>query len=734
VDGPEGTAMILDSVIGRLRNSTYRNPEPWFLEWFYGGQQSDSGIIVNPANALTYAPYWECIAFISGDLGKIPYPVLKRTAQGRERDTKHPAYRLMMYEANDLMTADVFRETIQAHALGWGNGRAWIVRDRMQKPSALIPFLPHRTKTLLQDGQKWHVVKMGETEEEKTFPDRDVLHIAGMGYDGINGYSIAAMARQSIGRGMAEEKHGARLFKNYAVPPIILQTDQRLTEPVAKQLLSDWEKHHAGSENAGKAGLLHSGTKAQQLTAMPNKDAQWLESRKFSRAEIAGWFKMPPSKIGGDDQINYNSLEHFALAYLEGCILYWEVRWQLECRRKLLFEREKEADSHYFEFFNDALVTVDFASKVEALNKLIAAEIFNSNEAREKLNMNHRPGGDVYRNPNTKTDESKPETKPEPAKKPPSKAAIVDYLVKNYSAELRGQAGPQGEPGMKGDPGEQGPMGPQGIAGERGPQGEQGIAGAEGPQGLAGPQGITGETGPQGEIGPIGPAGPEGPQGLSGGIGPEGPQGSTGPRGEIGERGSDGLQGPAGESGPAGPQGIRGEAGERGERGPQGEEGKPSLYGRCLDTLSEAIAQEVAIVRHHATSAKNFTGWIETWYPKRILSFCVLIKRLGADEVLAVEHCDESRSQLMALTEQTTMEKLATDVQALTGAWHDRAVSLARRIAGGDKPNLPVDPGTMVSTPGGLGTVASIESDWRYQVECGGSTVELSEKDIEVIG
>ena len=481
--------MILDTLVHGLRNSTYRSPEPWFMEWWYGGAPSDSGVQVNAKTALSYAPVWECVSFIAGDLGKLPLPLYKRTDKGREKDVKHPAYKLLMHEPNDAMTADVVKEVVQSHALLWGNGKAAIIRNNAMQPIGLVPVLPHRHETRVVDGVKVHLVKMGDAEEPRVVLDRDMLHIKGPSYDGIDGYSMVGLARNSFGMGLAAEKHGNSLFKNNAIPPLVLTTDARLQEKDAKQMLQDWERFHAGAENAGKTGLLHSGTKPH-LLSMPQKDAQWLETRKFERSVVAGWFKMPPSKIGADDHINYNSLEHFALAYLEGCLMYWFVRWQQECRRKLLTERQKEEDSHYFEFHVDALVSVDFATKVEALTKLIAAEIFNSNEAREKLNMNHRAGGDKYQNPNTKAEPKTVEPKREPARQPrPTPEEIEDIaavLSGKYQAQLRGEPGPQGP---RGEPG------PQGERGEQGPQGEPGPAGSDGRDGEPGPQGPKGDAG-----------------------------------------------------------------------------------------------------------------------------------------------------------------------------------------------------------------------------------------------
>lgn len=484
--------MILDRIIRGFRNSTYRNPEPWLMEWMYGGMPSDSGVPVNTQSALKYAPFWEAVNLISGDIGKLPLPVYKRLGDsGRERDRKHPAYYLLNYEANAAMTADVFKEVMQAHTLTCGNGRALILRNRASEPEQLIPLIPERTETRVVDGRVVHLVKIGEAAEPTPYLDENVLHIKGMGYDGIVGYSVVTMARNSLGLGIAAEKHGSRTFKNFAVPPIILETEQHVKKDDALQLLQDWEKYHGGQENVGKTGLLHSGTKAHMLS-MPNRDAQWLELRKFQRVDVAGWFRLPPHKLGDDSRISYNSLEQEELSYLTGCMVYWFVRWQNECRRKLLREREKENDSHYFEFFADLLASVDFPAKVAALNTLVAATIFSPNEAREKLNMNHRTGGDAYENPNTNSREAaKPvEPKPEP-KRPPRPMPTPEDVAKLIFPQLIGDPRLQGAAGPQGERGEQGPRGEPGPAGERG-EGVAGRDGERGPQDEAGPPSLYG--------------------------------------------------------------------------------------------------------------------------------------------------------------------------------------------------------------------------------------------------
>lgn len=795
--------MIFDMVVDSFQASTYRNPEQWFLDWFNGGTSSDSGVSVGPASAMKYAPYFQAISLISGDVGKIPLPLYERTSEGRERDRKHRAYRLMMHEFSDTMTADVGKQVLQAHALGWGNGRGALLRDNAMNPLAIVPLLPDRTRTEVYNSEIWHITKINDGQEERAYRDENVLHIKGLGFDGITGYSVAHMAKNSLGLGMAAEKHGSSLFKNGAIPGILLKTDGKVSPSDAKQLIQDWDRWHSGPENIGRTGLLHSGIDAKTL-AMNSKDAEWLETRKFQRVEVASWFNLPPHKLGDDGRQSYNSLEQENLSYREGCLLFWFVRWQNECRRKLLTEVQKEQDSHYFEFLSDMFASVDLQAKVSSLTQLVASKILNSNEAREKLNMNHRPGGDVYENPNTgSSQEAKSDPKPpEPAKKPPSKAKMLDAMASDPRfAPKAGPIGPMGPKGDKGDAGErgeagevgaigprgeqgiQGEAGPQGIPGERGeigltgpkgdtgeqgPQGIQGIQGERGadgeigPKGDAGEPGIAGPKGDKGEIGPIGPVGERGEQGPIGETGPAGAKGDTGERGErglpgiqgergergeagergpqgevgpMGERGKDGLPGEVGPIGPAGAQGAVGESGPRGERGLRGESGPPSLYGRALDVLSAAVAREVSTVRHHASHAKNFTRWFETWYVKWGQAFAAEVRRLGSDESLAAEHCAESQRQLVALTETATQDTLVSEVNSLTGSWAERAVVLARRIAGGELPNAAIEPETLVSTPHGLGKVVRIEDGWRYEVELqDGTRQTFGGGDMEVMG
>lgn len=191
---------------------------------------------------------------------------------------------------------------------------------------------------------------------------------------------------------------------------------------------------------------------------------------------------------------------------------------------------------------------------------------------------------------------------------------------------------------------------------------------------------------------------------IAGTSGPQGPAGASGlsayelacARGFEGTE-SAWLESLIGETGPIGPSGNDGKDGNRGEIGPQGQAGEPSFYGRCLDVVTAAVEHEVSIVRHHASHAANFTQWYETWYPNWQSTFSDNLARLGAPSSLAGEHCEESKKQLLLLTETTTIDALPKDIRYLTAGWYERATVLARTIAANADDNRRFEPGPIAS-------------------------------------
>jgi len=437
---PGATAGVLEA-----KASTLRSADDWFIDSLGGGTSSDSGVAVNHTTALTYSAVYSAVAQISGDCARVSLDVFKRTANDdRQRQLKHPAYRLLNIKPNKLMSAFSMRQTLQQNALLYGNGYALIVRQVNGKPVSLVPLRSDLTRPEVQaDGSLFYITQIGE--HEQTLRAADVLHVKGLG-DGIEGYSIITSARNAMGLGLAAEKHGNYTFKNQATPTVVIEHPGRLPNDKADELMRRWMQRQGGFANAGRPVLVSGGMKVSPLS-MSNDDAQWLETRKFQRVEIAAWFQIPAFKIG-DEVKNYNSVEAEERIYVSQTLSRWFAAWEAEVRDKLLTAPEIDA-GWYCEHNSRALIQGDLRTQAEVVTSLRGAMIISQNEARKTFNLNSVPGGDSFVNPNTATEPSGGDT--ERAEVAPSERTMaahselirlrMEQLTKTECATLKRLAG-----------------------------------------------------------------------------------------------------------------------------------------------------------------------------------------------------------------------------------------------------------------------------------------------------
>lgn len=376
-------------------DSTAGAPEDWFVEYF-GGSKTESGISVTADKALTFAPWFQGLAIIAGDVARVGLDVFERTADDdRQKRREHEAFGLLNLRANRYMTGFALRETLQGHAVAWGNGYAAIVRVGA-KPVELIPVMPDQMWPERAANGRVNYVFSPNGGDEKVYAADDVLHIKGMGWDGISGYSVFTYARNSLGLGLAAEQHGSRHFGNNARPNIVLKYPGRLDKPDADLLLNQWEDRHRS--NPSRPALATGGLDIVPLS-MSNEDSQFIETRKFQRDEVASWLGLPPHKLGSDSRLSYNSVEAEERAYVSQTLMRWFARWESECAIKLLRIVEQKK-WWYFEHNTGALIQGDFATQADVASKLRAAKIITQNEARRTFNLNRVEGGDEFENPN----------------------------------------------------------------------------------------------------------------------------------------------------------------------------------------------------------------------------------------------------------------------------------------------------------------------------------------------
>lgn len=361
------------------------------IAWMTEETQASSGVSISADKALTYAPWWRGINLISRDVAKLPLIVYRRSGAGKSKDTKHPAFRLLRFRANnDLVSAFMFKQTIQAHAMSWGNGYAWIVRDGLGTPREMLVLNPFDVVPFRLNGQLSYAVRAG-TEWRRESP-ANILHIKGLSPDGLVGYSVYSKARDSLGEGMAAQQYGARFFKNNARPSVVIEIPGDMKAETQKNFLAQWDKMYGGLDSSHRTALITNGGKVNPFSTNA-RESQLEELRKFNLVDIANWIGVPVHKVGGEGRTAFASLEMENQAYLDESLDPWLVCWESECWEKLLTEEEKDRDTHVIEFMRQALVRADMVARYTAYNIAVRGGWMSPDMVASKENENPIPDG-----------------------------------------------------------------------------------------------------------------------------------------------------------------------------------------------------------------------------------------------------------------------------------------------------------------------------------------------------
>jgi HK97 family phage portal protein len=308
-----------------------------------------SGVAVTPETALTMTAVFACINVISTDVASLPLEVKRRLRGGGKVPVRNdPRYELLYCEPNDDTTPMRFFQAYVGHRLGWGNAYAEI--DRVRKgpavglPGALFLHSPRPMDTYpvkTRDGRLFYKVDAGRRELRA----EDVLHHAGLGWDGVLGYSPIALARQAIGLGIGQEEHGASFYGNACSPKGALEVAKKLSPEGFRNLRESYEAVHMGTHNAHRLMILEEGTKFVPYSIDP-VDAQYLESRKFQVIEICRIYRVPPHKVGDWSQSHLANVEEANIDYRNTTLGPETQSFRQECDRKLFTRRERAHGLH----------------------------------------------------------------------------------------------------------------------------------------------------------------------------------------------------------------------------------------------------------------------------------------------------------------------------------------------------------------------------------------------------
>ncbi len=357
-----------------------------------------SGVEVTETTALNISAIWAAVVVISSSLGMLPCEMYKRLSRrAYECEESHAAVSILD-EPNPEMTAPVFKETLQAHALTWGMGYAEIEFTLGGDPMALWPLTPDRVTPVRVDGRVGYIVKdPGATP--KYVPADRMFVIPGFGFDGVRGYNVVRMAQQSFGLTAAAERFGAASFGNGGVPSGFVSTEHKYSDNAIQQFINDYNKEHRGSGNAGKIGLLHDGMKWNPMSQAPDA-MQFLGTRVFQLQEIARWFNIPPHMLKDLERATFSNIEEMGLNYVTYTLLPWLCKWEAEYKRKLVRQETKRL--YFFKHDVDELLRGKMLDRYTAYSIAKNGGWMSANDilARERANpLPTGSGGNIYTMP-----------------------------------------------------------------------------------------------------------------------------------------------------------------------------------------------------------------------------------------------------------------------------------------------------------------------------------------------
>lgn len=364
------------------------------------GSATAAGIAVTPDRAMRVAAVFACVRIRSGVVANMPLHIKRRVdARTREDASDHPLWSIFRRRPNRWQTPSQFKRMLTAHLLLRGNAYAMIVRSRGNILS-LVPLHPDRVRCTQNDDLSLSYVYTRKDGGQVRLAQSEVFHLVGLTLDGVNGVSVITYARETIGLSLAMEEHGATVFKNGARVSIVLKHPNKLGKEGLEFLRASLDDYRAGGESEGKALILEEGMDTSRL-AMTSEDAQWIESRKFSRSDIAMFFGVPPHMIGDTEKSTSwgtgidSQTQGFVTFSAEDDLTTWEEA----INRDLVTDNDNDI---YARFNRASLVKGDIKVRWEAHVKALQWGVMSPNEVRALEDLNPREGGDTfYPPPNT---------------------------------------------------------------------------------------------------------------------------------------------------------------------------------------------------------------------------------------------------------------------------------------------------------------------------------------------
>ncbi|TPM92937.1 phage portal protein [Mesorhizobium sp. B2-1-3A] len=358
------------------------------------GSVSASGVRVTADTAMRAAVVYACVRLRASVVANMPLDVKRRIDERtRENASDHWLWNLLRRKPNRWQTPSQFKRMLQTHLLLRGKAYALIVWSN-GKALELIPLHPDRVECKQANDLSLSYVYTRKDGRKLTLQQKEVMHLVGLTLDGVNGVSVLTYARESIGLSLTMENHGATIFKNGARVSVVLKHPAKLGKEGLDFLKTSLDDYRAGGESEGKALILEEGMSTERL-AMTSEDAEWIDSRKFSRTDLAMFFGVPPHMIGDTEKSTSfgTGLEQQTQGFVTFSAEDDLTTWEETIGRDLIPAAEPDL---YARFNRNALVRSDLKTRQAYYVSMLQWGVYSPNEVRALEDENPREGGDIY--------------------------------------------------------------------------------------------------------------------------------------------------------------------------------------------------------------------------------------------------------------------------------------------------------------------------------------------------
>jgi len=348
---------------------------------------------VSPRTALSFSPVYSAVNLISNDLATLPISVYQETDDGNIKQTKHIQSRLLKKKPHELYNAIVYKRTMFANFLLWGNAYAQIHRNIQGVPVSYEIIEPYKVEPFILNYDGRTILAYKKYGDGDIIASSDMIHIADLSFNAIKGLSKITIARQSINLGLSAIDLCENYNENGAFPSVALTVKKRIDDNGVNALKSSFMQQHSGRSNAGNVVVLQEDTEMKNINwAMPFSDAEWLGSRKFQIEEIARFFNVPPHKIGHLEKSSFNNIEQQNTEYVVNTLTPIAKLFEIEHDTKIFSDNEAD---HFIKIELKGLLRGDVKARTAYYKDMIDRGVLSPNEVRGLEDMTPYVGGDI---------------------------------------------------------------------------------------------------------------------------------------------------------------------------------------------------------------------------------------------------------------------------------------------------------------------------------------------------